>query len=230
MKYRFGILGEGSGSIEGLTFSHNRYGPYVRAKVTGVNPNSARQQAVRSVWQALSNAWNSELSEAERELWRVYADSITVKDSLGRDITLTGYSMFMRTNTVALGGAVAQVNSGPTIFTLAQADETMVGTVDEAGQEISVAFDDTRAWAGEDEALMQIQMSRPVNASVSFIPPVLRIAGYLLGDSGTPLTSPQVLDVPFPVAAGQKVLVVGRVLRADGRLSNHFQHTTSVTA
>lgn len=230
MKYRYGIVGEGSGKLGGVVFSRNASGPYIRTLVTGTNPNTPRQQAVRSVWQALSNAWNSELTEAQRELWRVYAANVTVKDALGRDILLSGYSMFMRTNPVALGMAVAQVNAGPTTFTLAQADETMVGTVDEAGQQISVAFDDTRDWCDEDEAGMQISMSKPVNASVQFIPPVLRIAGYVLGDSVTAPTSPQVLSCPFPVAEGQKVLVVGRVLRADGRLSNQFLNTATVTA
>lgn len=230
MKYRYGIVGEGSGKLGGVVFSRNKFGSYIRPLVTGTNPNSPLQQAVRSVFQALSNAWNSELTEAQRELWRVYAAAVPVQDNLGQTMYLTGFNHFIRTNTVGLGGAVAQVNAGPSIFTLAQADETMAGTPSEAAQQISVAFDDTRDWVDEDEALMQISMSRPANASVAFVPPVLRIAGYILGDATTPLTSPQVFSVPFPVAEDQKVLIVGRVLRADGRLSNQFRYTTDVAA
>jgi hypothetical protein len=153
-----------------------------------------------------------------------------MKDALGQDIYLTGYNHFLRSNTVALGGSVAQVNTGPTIFTLADADETMVGTVDEAGQEISVAFNEALPWADEDDALMQISMSRPANPGVEFVPPVARVAGYILGDSVAAPTTPEVLPVPFAVAENQKVIVTGRILRADGRLSGKFQHGSVVTS
>jgi hypothetical protein len=175
-------------------------------------------------------AWSAELTQANRDAWNLYASNVTFKDSLGRDILLTGYQAFMRSATVAIGGEVVQPNAGPTIFTLAQADETMVGTVDETGQEISVAFDDARDWVDEDGALMQIQMSKPVSVGRTYIQPTYRIAGYILGNNSTPETSPVVLPVPFAVAEGQKVLVAGRILNADGRLSSHFLHTATITS
>lgn len=230
MKFLTGLLGVMSGSMGGVTASHNRFGQYLRTRVTPVNPNTDRQQGVRSVFQALSNDWTNSLNAAERAAWNLYASIVVVKDAMGQDIYLTGYNHFLRSNCVALGGSVAQVDSGPTIFTLADSDETMTGTVDEAGQEISVAFNDALPWLDEDEALMQISMSRPANAGVDFVPPVSRIAGYLLGDSITPLTTPQVLDCPFGVAEGQKVIVTGRILRADGRLSGKFLNGSTVTA
>jgi len=73
-------------------------------------------------------------------------------------------------------------------------------------------------------------MSKPCNAGVNFVPPTARIAGYILGDAGTPPTTGEELDCPFPVIEGNIVQVTGRILRADGRLSGTFLDTSAVTA
>lgn len=219
-----------SGSIGGITASHNRFGSYLRGRTIGVNPNSDRQQLVRSIFAALSHDWSNLLTPANRAAWNLYASNVAFKDALGQDIYLTGYNHFIRTNTVALLAAVPQVNGGPTIFTLADQDPAMTPTVDEAQQEISVVFDDTMAWLDEDGACMQISMSRPANVGIIYIPPVSRVAGYILGNGTTPPTTPATMDVPFPVAETNRVIVTGRILMADGRLSGEFQKSTDVTA
>ena len=230
MKFLAGLLGALSGSKGGITASHNRYGAYLRHKAIPVNPNTDRQQAVRSIFQTLSNAWSNVLTSIDRGKWNMYGSIVTMKDKLGQDIHLTGYNHFLRSNSIALLGSVAQVNAGPTIYTLADADETMVGTVDEAAQEISVAFDDTLPWLDESGSLMMIAMSKPANIGCKYVPPTYRIAGFILGDSATPPTTPETMTCPFSVAEGQKVLVAGRIFRADGRLSSMFQKGTVVTA
>ena len=230
MKFLQGLLGPMSGSKGGVTASHNRFGAYLRSMVIGVNPNTDRQQAVRSIFATLSYDWSNVLTSVERAKWNMYASIVVMKDALGQDIYLTGYNHFIRSNTVALLGAVPQVNAGPMIYTLADEDDTMVGTVDEANQEISVAFNDAMPWVDEDDALMQINMSRPANTGVYYVPPVNRVAGFILGDSTTPPTTPAVLDCPFPVAETNKVIVTGRILRADARLSGKFQKLSVVTA
>lgn len=50
-----GIL-DARGSIGGQVFSKNRFGNYMRARITPVNPNSARQAVVRAIVQALAAA------------------------------------------------------------------------------------------------------------------------------------------------------------------------------
>lgn len=230
MKFLAGITGALSGKLGGLVASHNRSGAYFRTLTIPTNPDTARQQAVRNDFQTLAELWNNTLSQAERDEWNLYAANITVKDKVGQDIYLTGFNHYMRTNCIALPAGAPRIDAAPTIFTLADTDPDMAGTVDDSAQEISVAFDDALAWCSEDDAIMQIALSKPQNGGRAFIQPQFRVAGFIAGDSGAPITSPQVLSTPWPVTEGQAVMVQARILRADGRLSPPFRHTSSVVA
>jgi len=230
MKFTSTIFGAASGSIGGTTFSRNRFGMYTRIRAIPTNPNSLRQQLVRSRFSFLSKAWGNNLSQAQRNAWNLYASQVTVKDRLGQDINLTGQQMFIRSNSIVVSIPLPIVEDAPTNFTLAETDATLSASISEATQLVSVVFDDTQPWASEDDAGMQISISRPVSPGVSFIPPIFRVAGTLLGDLGVPLTSPQDVTSPFNITAGQKVLVQARIVRADGRLSEPFRITVTAAA
>ncbi len=231
MKFTSGLaVAALSGSEGGTTASRNKFGQYFRQKSQPVNPNTARQIAVRNVFSDLAFKWTNLLTQVQRDAWNLYGLSVVFKDSLGQDIFLTGFNHYVRTNTVGVGGAVARVDTGPTIFTLADTDPSIVATLSEATQILSLAFDDTLSYIDEDDALMQVQMTAPVGPGREFIGLRTRIAGYILGDSGVPLTSPQTFPVPFAVAENQKVIVQCRILRADGRLSDPFRDEADIAA
>ncbi|MHC4867567.1 MAG: hypothetical protein ACYTEX_26145 [Planctomycetota bacterium] len=230
MKFLSHPYSQASGSIGGTTYSHNRFGMYVRSRVTPVNPSSSRQQAVRNIFSQLTDHWNSTLTQAERTAWNLYASNVTKKDKMGQDIFITGFNHFVRSNCVALICSSSIVEPGPTIFTLAETDEAIVATISETSQQISLAFNTALDWVGEDDAFMLVLMSKPQNGGRAFIDPVLRVADNIAGDSTTPPTSPQTMSVPFAVAQGQAVFVQCRILRADGRLSEPFRHTSSVVS
>lgn len=231
MKFKPGILGGSfSGSLGNVVASHNRYGAYLRDRAMPVNPSSSLQQAIRSKFASLAYDWANTLTLAQRTAWNLYASSVTKKDKSGDDIHVTGYNMYLRSNLVVLAGGYTQVDDGPTIFTLAASDAQMAPTISEATQLISVAFDVNLAWLDEDDAGMQISMSKPVSAGRSFIPANIRVAGFIDGDSGTPPTSPQTLACPYVVTEDQLVIVEGRIVRADGRLSEPFRGTTTIAS
>jgi len=106
----------------------------------------------------------------------------------------------------------------------------MAGTISEATQKVSVAFDDTKAWCDENGAVMQISMSRPASPGVIWIPKINRVAGYIKGDTMSPPQSPIEIAVPFAVVEAQKVTITGRILRADGRLSGPFRDGATVAS
>lgn len=224
------IIGQISGSIAGNTFSRNRFGPYIRNKAIPVNPSSPFQQSVRNIFSSLATIWSNILTQIQRDAWNVYGFNIPFTGPLGETVFLTGFNHFIRSNSVAVRGAVPEIDSGPTNFTLAETDPTLAMTASEATQLLSIGFDDTLAWVNEDDALMQILMSRPQGPGTAFIASPFRLAGFLLGDATTPLTSPQTLAVPFAVADGQLTSIKARVLRADGRLSDDFRDTAFVAA
>ena len=229
VQYGGGIL-DMRGSIGGQTHAKNRSGPYIRARTTPVNPRSVRQNVIRAIIQLLAQAWSNILTQAQRDGWEIYADNIVRTNKLGAQIKLTGFNHYIRSNSPILQALDLRVDAAPTILTLPPGDPQMVGTVDEAGQQISVAFDDTLDWVDQDDGHMFLYMSQPKTIGTNFIGGPFRFAGAIDGDSTTPPTSPTVISTPFVVAENQVIVVRARISEEDGRLSDLFRAQSSVTA
>lgn len=230
MKFKSQILTQASGSVGGLTFSHNSAGMYTRARSIPVNPNTDRQQQARNVFSSLAGLWSSTLNPAERTAWNLYGATVPLSDVFGDPLFVSGLNQYQRSNAAILTGGLPRVDSGPTTMSLPDTDPAFDPTVDEANQEISVVYDDGLPWADLDDAGMMIYMSSPVSVGREFMSPHKRFAGTILGDAITPLTSPQLIPVPFAVAEDQKVEVLARIVLPDGRASTLFRATVSVTA
>lgn len=222
MKYKSPIISSGSGSMGGTTYSHNRYGQYMRNRTIPTNPNSSRQDAVRTVFADLAQRWLSTLTTAQRAAWNNYGANVAVKDRLGEDIYLTGFNHYIRSNTALIQGGLPRVDQAPVIFTLPDTDPAFAVTASEATQLLSVAFDDTLDWLDLDDAAMLVSSGIPVNPTINFFGGPFRYAGVMLGDAITPLTSPQTMTSPFQIAETQKVFARARIVLDDGRLSNFF--------
>lgn len=230
MKCTYLDMGSASGSLGGKVFSRNQYGNYIRSRAVPTNPNTSRQQGARSRFQQMAAHWGSTLTDAERTAWNLYGSSVDMLDRLGQTINLSGFSHFIRSNTALLQVGLSVVEAGPTTFSLPDVDSTMVATISEATQLISIAFDTNLDWVGEDEAFMSVHMTSPQNPSREYLDIKPVYAGAIEGDSGTPPTSPQTIAVPYVVVEEQKVIVKCRIGRADGRLSYFFQSTVDVAA
>ncbi|KKM85978.1 hypothetical protein LCGC14_1283680 [marine sediment metagenome] len=229
VRYGGGIL-DARGSIGGQVHSRNRFGAYIRARVTPVNPRTFRQAVVRAIVGAQSGEWSNTLTQLQRDAWEVYADAIVFQNKLGAQIKLTGFNHFIRSNAIRAQSAAPFVADGPGVLTLAPPDETMLAVVDEATQLISVSFDNTQPWANQTGGIMPVFMSSPKQIGTNFIGGPFRFAGAVIGDLTTPPTSPETFPVPFPVAQNQVVVVRARVSEEDGRLSELFRSQSSVTA
>lgn len=224
-----GVL-DARGSIGGQVFSRNRFGNYIRARITPVNPQSSRQNLIRAVIQQLAQRWSNVLTQLERDAWEVYAGNIVRQNKLGAQIFLTGFNQYIRSNSIRSQSVDTIIDVGPTTLTLPPGDPLMIGTVSTATQQISVAFDETLNWVDQDDGRMYIFMSEPKNAGVNFVGGPFRLAGSILGNSTTPPTSPELIPVPFPVSTGQVVVVRARISEEDGRLSDLFRSQSSVAA
>jgi len=229
MKYKSLIFSQASGSIAGMVFSHNLGGNYTRARAIPTNPGTDLQAAVRAVFGGLVAAWQSILTEVQREAWRTYASNVPLVNPLGEPIHVTGLNMYIRGNAPRINAGFDRVDAGPTEFNLGFFSNPVV-TVSEATQLITVAFDTGDDWVGEDGASMLVQASRPQSPATVFFKGPYVLAGQIDGDSGTPPTSPQTIAVPFPVVEGQQVFVQICVVRADGRRSLNFRYGAAVEA
>lgn len=218
MKFQSQIISRGSGSIGGLTASHNKGGNYFRARVTPTDPQTPQQTAVRSAMAQLVNVWTNILTAIQREAWDTYALNTPLIDTFGEPRTVTGLNMYTRANVPRLQNGDVREDDGPLIFNTGDVGPTSVGFA--AGtQLVSVGFDDTDEWVDEDEAHMYIYTSRPQNVSINFFKGPYRLAGSIDGDATTPPTTPAALTSPFTFSAGQKMFGQLRVSRTDGRLS-----------
>lgn len=213
------ILGDQlSGSLAGITASHNAGGTYFRQRSIPVNPSTVFQQAVRNAMGLLASRWVSVLSVDQRAAWETYSENVPIVDKLGDPINVGGLPMYQRSNVPRRQAGLGLVDDAPTIFNLG--DFTTPSVVASALPDtLSVTFDDTDAWANEDDASMLVYGSRPQNVSINFFKGPYRLAGSIDGDAVTPPTSPAVLNSAFPFALGNKVFCQYRVTRADGRLS-----------
>ena len=221
------------GSIGGWVFSRNAGGDYIRNRAIPTQPGSAQQNAVKALMSQLTNVWATTLTIAQRDAWRSYAEAVELPNSQGIYRNVGGLAMFIRSNLPRLQESpigLPRVDSGPTTFTLGDYTAPIAGVASAATQQLSVGFTEADDWVGEDEAAMLVYMSRPQNPAVTFFKGPYRLAGSILGDSVTPLTTPQLFDSPFTFVEGQKIFARFNVTRADGRLGTEFRDGVTAAA
>jgi len=229
-----GILGsQMSGAVGGLVASRNRGGPYFRSRAIPSNPNTPQQQEVRSAMSQLSARWSGVLTQVQRDGWDSYALNTPLTNRVGDPVNVGGLGMYQRCNVPLLqtgqaGGVIIDV--APTVYNLGAYTAPSLVNVSEATQQFSVSFDNTDAWANEDDSDMLLYISRPKNPSIQYFKGPYRFAGAVEGDSITPPISPQAVNVQFPILAGQKLFLRAAVLRVDGRYSADFRGSVLASA
>lgn len=223
MKYKGTIIGEASGSVASLTFSHNRGGQYIRQRSVPVNPNTVFQQLIRGYFAQLASRWVDSLTAPQRDSWETYAQAVPLPDSLGEPRVLNGMSMYQRCNTPRLQVGLARSDDAPTIYNLGTFTGLDTDTVSAAADTVDTTFDTGDAWVDLDGAGMLVYCSRPQNQTINYFKGPYRLAGVVLGNSTIPPTSPDTLSLPFVVAADHKVFVKKTVSHADGRYTAPFR-------
>lgn len=220
MKIKSQIITEASGSMGGLTASHNRGGLYFRARTIPVNPGSPQQVEIRGFMAQLTNLWLNILTSLQRSGWNNYAEQVPLADKLGEPRNVGGLAMYVRSNSPRLQAGLARVDDAPTVFNLGDYFPTSLPTASEATQIITIPFSEADEWPAEDGAAMIFWVARPQNPSINFFKGPYRFADVALGLSGTPRTSPEAVPAPFAFVVGQRLFYRVNVTRADGRLSS----------
>lgn len=222
VKFGAGIVGM-SGSIAGVVHARNRFGNYTRPRTKPVNPNSARQIAIRTIMRFLAEQWReSPMTGVIREAWETYAASFSWHNRLGEQVTLTGFNAFMQSNAALISAGGSLVTAAPSTLGLPPGDPTFAVAGSEGDAELSVSFDTGFDWVDEDDAYLAIFMGRPQSPSHNFFGGPYRFAFSIAGDSSTAPTSPTVGVAPFTLIEGQKIWCQARVIRADARISTRF--------
>lgn len=245
MKYKSAMTTQASGSVDGMTASHNRFGRYLRSRAIPVNPATTRQSVVRQAFTSLALLWRS-LTAAQRQGWEDYAANTPVLDVLGDAITLTGLNWYIRTNVPRMqadlvlipGGGIGTplgvIDDAPATPGLASLGDAMAPQANVGDQDIDVTFDPAATWAANAGGILLVFTSRALSVGVNFFKGPWRLEGAIEG-SATPLVPP--LAVPYsgafgfsgwaPFAVGDRLFVRFQAQTADGRTSSPFSMAVS---
>lgn len=232
MKFQSALVTAASGSLGGFTASHNKGGPYLRARTIPTNPNSSFQQVIRSYITTLTTLWANPASGINYDNWTDYAQHVPITDTMGQPRLLPALAMFCRTNVPALQAGLAVLLDAPGVYSVAATGD-ITFTASEATQEISIAWPeglDLPYWVQEDNGGLLVYASRPQNPTITYFKGPYRYAGFIPGDNTTPPTSPQVLAAPFSFVEDSKVFCMCRSIYGDGRLSYPFRRNLIAAA
>jgi len=222
MKYTSALVTAASGSLKGITASHNKGGAYLRGRVTPTNPNSAQQIAVRAALSQLAQAWNTDLSAVQRTAWNLYASNVSRVNSLGAAVHLSGLQEYIRSNASRLQAGVARVDDAPTQFDSGQLTVPAAGLIDTltAPNVLKIGFANTDPWAIAAGGYLLVYASAAQNPGISFFKGPFRFVGKVTG-AATPPTSPATIPTTLllPIVAAKTTFVQVRASAPDGRLT-----------
>lgn len=231
MLYKSEVLTQGSGSIGGVTYSHNRAGMYRRARTIPVNPNTGNQVEVRAAFSDQVTRWTEVITPAQRAAWDLYGVNVPVTNALGDAVTLSGQNWYIASNTPRLqaatklgpGQGAAQRDIAPVIFD--RGTFTTPSFVADVSAGIIVTFTELDEWTSQVGAQMYIYQSRPQNPSINYYNGPWRLVGQVVGgDTPAPISPITILPAAvatlgYPFAVGQRIWLAVSVSQSDARLS-----------
>lgn len=242
MKFKSQVFTQASGSIGGQTFSHNKGGMYTRARRTPTNPNTLRQQIVRSAVGGMANLWNS-LTDAQRAAWKLYGENVPVLNRLGDPIILSGQQQFIRTNSLIVSAkntsaswtepsplALTPLSAAPTTFNTGASPASYFGAVAPGTDGLTLGVN--LSAASDANGTLLFYFGRPQNPGRSFYKGPYQLGAY--GDVSEETTQVPLIianadfadfatNIDNPPAAGLWQPVRTVIVYADGRVSQDFQ-------
>lgn len=229
MKITPSLAGAMSGSLGGLTASHNRGGAYLRRRVVPTNPNSIRQQDVRSNFGTLVQFWTNTLADSQRATWNEYAAATPTVDVLGQPLVLTGQQMFIRSNVNRLILGFAIVGTAPLVNNTGEPVTGISVFAEVSGLDISITSLIAGGASGAGDVLYWV--STPLNSSINFFKGPYRF----MGSTPVAAAATTVPNTDLTVESGTALVASGRyAIRArvqydDGRLSQPFETILTLT-
>lgn len=218
------LIAQASGSLAGATFSRNKGGAYMRARVRGTNPNTLLQSRARSSLSRFASAFAG-LTAAQRATWEQYAEEAVHVNALGDAITQTGISLYIASNTLLELGGLSPVDVAPVGTTRPSSTLTFnaVATYDVS----SVAFSLSEVAvenAGSGGTLI-LQSSPTLTPGQQSFKQRYRTAAFFDG-SVTPVST---ATGAYAYAAGSQFACRLRYIRNDGAFSEpYFVRGTAV--
>lgn len=208
-------------SLSSVTFAQGPFGTVARARTPPVNPNSARQVAIRAALALVSFRWSNLLTSAQRQAWDAYAATTPLPDPFGGTKLVSGRQMWMRTNVIFADLLGTVLDAAPGTPGVGQPPLLTIAASTANGLEVT-AITPTIA-AG---ALVNVRVGLPVNFARNFYKaPFTNVATI---DSTT--VFPITLIPAAQMVIGQRYFTASRHIEVDGKVSERTIFQADVTA
>lgn len=221
--FKSATMTSASGSVGGATYSHNRFGLYLRARRVPVNPNSTFQQTVRNSFSSASAAWRA-LTAEQRAAWEAYAAATPVTNAMGDTIHLTGSQQHLATNALALTLGLAAITAAPTTPGRI-AIGALQPTISVAGVDITVT-----GVSAPDTATLAVFAGDVQSAGVSFFAGPYQLRGFDQPALGILTVGSFAGRNGVPLVLGQRMPIRIAGIGVDGRLTTVWQQIVTVSA
>lgn len=213
-KVKFGMyMTDARGKQGGHVFSKNRYGAYVRTKVTPSNPQTMAQSAVRGLFASITSLWSS-LTDLQRKSWNDKVASFATTDVFGDLRNPTGKNLFQKLNQNLINSGQAGINIAP------EPMEVPFANLASASVDISDAKMEVR-YHGDLTGCQVIFLATPaMSAGTRFVKNKLRQIAVEIGDSDVTVDvwNAYIEKFALPVL-GANIYVGVKVVNAVGQAS-----------
>ena len=227
------ILGQLSGTLSGVVFSHNRNGAYVRARALPINPRTNRQTFIRANFALQANDWASR-STSQQTAWRDYADTMPLVDSLGQTYIISGFNAYVRGNTFRRFNGLSIKTNGPVVggqaASLVPQTNAILISDSTSGIPNSIQLSvNALLWFGRgvDDTILMVSLGPILNPGVLFFSTPFQFKGNVPGSASSP---PTLVQIPTDkiLSVGQRLPIRLRWVDQDARVSPPYQEITTV--
>lgn len=219
MKVIYGnAVQDARGKNNGNVYSKNRYGAYIRTKVTPVNRRTSFQTAVRAAFSAFSTAWSATLTEAERQAFSAFAALHAFTNIFGEKRFLDGKAMYIKLNGALSNAGLAAVTDPPADITTGTTGALTLTATVAAGGALTLTTNEADIPVG---AKINIYSTALQSNGKNFIKSELRfISSVASGASPYNIKAAWVSKFgAFPTVAGGKIFVAVQIVTTEGWLS-----------
>jgi len=228
MLFKSELLAQTSGSLDGTTFSHNRYGRYTRRRATPTNPNSTAQASIRQGMAMAHVAWVA-LSAAVKQGWDDYAAGTPVVNRLGETIYLTGRAMFVRQYVLRKYSGITQITTAPTSMGLCVLS-TPTAVYDISDAQVTLNYNAADGWNTTTGGFLNIAVAQPQSSGVSFFKGPYILASAVEGNTAAPPASPKLFTPPYVYSANHKLFLRCMAVDSEGRISAPYLFQGTIQA
>ncbi len=204
MKIKWGsLVVDGRNKIGGHVASKNRFGSYIRTKVTPSNPRTPAQIAERNRLATLSSAFRA-LTTEQIAAWNDAAKLYAKTDIFGDLRVNTGLQLYVALNANLLQIGATTINDPPAPINAEVVFVQELSVSKTSNQILLTLSDDTPA-----TSVMIVKATPALSPGINFVKTELRKIGTVPANSSTPVNITTMYTEKFGAIgeAGQKVFV-----------------------